>query len=218
MVLYDDIYIGTDPILSEKKNFKSIISSLAEAKKNGQSFYLLSSSIVFDRSVKKRYTESSIPNSKSFSAKLLIEAEKQVLQYQNGFVYRIQDLMSRFFPLFEAMRDFKGVPVIPRERLFFLSDDFYAYLLNDALIGKSLFQDDKIIHLSVPNSLEFEFIWFVIRKEDPFDCDENSSFDISKNDGYIESEKLSSNPLYKDFLEVNRKYVVSTLRRFCKEQ
>ena len=217
MVFYEKIYTGDDPVVAEKENFKDIIESFSEAKKNGQSFFLMSSSIVFDRSIRKKYTESTTPNSKKLAAKFLIEAEKQVLQYENGFVFRVQDLIGKLYPLFEKMRNYNGTPIFSKNRFFLLSSEFYTYLLNEALIGKSVFDNQKLIHFAVPSPVDIELLWFSIRGTAPFVCDDNGTFGLDKNEGFLESEILSSHPLYKDFLSENNKNVMRWLYNFCRK-
>lgn len=217
MVFYEKVYEGDDPVIAEKENFRDIVEGLSKAKENGQSFFLISSSIVFDRAIQERYTESSVPNSNSISAKFLVEAEKQVMQYQNGFVYRVQDLMSRLYLLFEKMRNYNGTPTIPRSILRPLSSELYAYLLNDALIGKTLFEDKKLIHFAVPSPIDLELIWFSLRGGAPFECNDESTFEIDKYKGFLESEFILSHPLYKDFLTENNKNVMRWLYNFRRD-
>lgn len=215
MIVYDDIYVGDDISIAEKKNFILISEKLAQAKKNNQSFYLVSSSIVFDRKISKIYTEKSEPNSKSKTARFLIESEKNVMKYEKGYVFRVQDLITDFIPIFEKMISYEGEPIFSNEKLYFISKGFCTFLINKGLLDN--FGNERLVHFAVPTFFEPASIWFLIRKEDGFSVDtKKSNFIIGDYDGHISSIILKKDVFYKEYIIENEKQVIKTISNFQK--
>lgn len=215
MIIYENIYTGDDVSVAEQRNFVLIVEKLSQAKKNNQSFYLISSSIVFDRKIPKIYTEDSVPNSKFKVAKFLIEAEKKVLDYPKGNVFRVQDLITNFIPLFEKIVSYEGEPVFSNEKLHFLSKVYCDFLINKGLLDS--FGDEKLVHFSVPTIFEPSLIWFLIRNGDYFSVDfKKPNFVIGDYQGSLFSKVLEKDVFYKEYVLENEKQIMKEISGFRK--
>jgi hypothetical protein len=208
MIICNDIFEGDDKQLAEK-SFLGIISSLEKAKNSSRSFFLVSSSFVFDRTINKEYTEGSKPNGKTPSSLFLIEAEKRVLDYSKGYVYRKQDLFSEIQPLIDKMMAFKEEPVFCEESLRILSNEVYNDVLNYAITQS--FGEQKILHIAVPTKFPVHTIWFHV-KGLPFRISStNPNFVFKGNIGFISSKILKEFGFYNKFILRNHKEVLSSL-------
>jgi dTDP-4-dehydrorhamnose reductase len=214
MIYYNNIYFGNDKKICEKNNLLSIIEALRAAKEQNDYFVLTSSSEVFDRSLDKEYLESHTPNSKMMAAKFLIEAEKYVLQYNYGFVMRVQDRFSSLTPLFDKMVNCQKPPVVKNDHLWIIMDENVTMLTQAVLFNG----DDRLVHICSNKSLSSAMIWYLLREDNCIIDDEVKDPVITANKGRIGSHILGKLSFYKDFMKINEKMVVNMLSSYRSEK
>ena len=213
MIVYENIYLGFDALIAEQQNLLQVVAELEKAKRDEESFILMSSPFVFDLEKPKHYSESDVPNSNSPVMKLLSEAEKLVLAYDRGYVFRSQSKMSFYSDLFRRMADFVGVPVFHDAKLFLLADEAYDFLFEHYKINAG---DGRIVHLATSYPIDVQEVWFRIRGFDPVEVDslKSPTFDLVIPQGVIRSSVIQREPFYKDFTLENRNSVRRVLKSF----
>ncbi len=200
MSTYKDIYFGNDRSIAEKNNFKKIISSLREAEKEGEQFVLISSSKVFDRTLLRAYTEEDTPNSQDFCSKILIEAEKKVLEYKNGFVFRVQDSLNHLKDdLFDLI---KKNPTQHSENGFWLLMDNII----DPLIDFIAFHEQKIVHICSPYKFSVQEILYLSNNSS---CEINEQINTFGYKGRLVSDTLPNFPSCEGLMVKNKNAIES---------
>lgn len=212
MIVHGDIYEGEDKQLAEK-SFLGIMSSLEKAKSGSRSFFLVSSSIVFDRTINREYTEGSKPNGLTPSALFLIEAEKKVMEYPMGYVYRKQDLFGDVRSLIDSLLCFKGEPIFCNESLRLMSQEVYNDLLGYAVTQS--FGQHRLIHLAIPTKYPIHEMWFYLRGGKFSISETNPNFTFRKNFGFMSSDVLKTFGFYKKLLVRNNKEVIDSLKKIA---
>lgn len=209
MTLYDEFYNGDDVKLAEESYLKAV-SALEETKLSQRSFFFVSSDSVFDRTIKKEYSEGSAPNSRKPSSLFLIETEKKVIEYSKGYVYRKQDLMKDITPLIDSLISLNEDPVFCQETVRPISNKLYSDLIEYAMINN--FGYHKIIHLAVPTEMPIYEIWFCLKGAEFKISENNPSFVFKNYIGGISSSILKTFDFYGKMLIRNKKEVLSYLR------
>ena len=213
MIVYEDIYLGLDTSIAEQKNLLKIASELEMAKREMKSFVLLSSPFVFNLEKPRRYFESDVPNSNCPVMKLLAEAEKLVLSYERGYVFRCQSKMSLYSYLFRRMADYAGIPVFQDAKLFLLADEAYDFLLSHYKLNAG---ERRVVHLATSYPVDIQEVWFRIRGFDPIEVNnlKPSTFDLFIPPGVICSSVIQGELFYKDFTIENRNSIMRVLKSF----
>jgi hypothetical protein len=210
MVLYDNIYVGSDESIASRRNFLDILSSLRDSRNAGEKFILLSSSSVFDLSLGNSYCESDYPNGPDKVMSFLAEAERRVLDYPEGYVFRVHGRMFEYDSTAVAMRDFEGVPCLRSESICPLSNEAYEFLVWHYSENAG---SRKLIHLSSPSPVESFELWFLLRGLDEYRVDEgNPNVSFGNNPGTLFPSTLSKETFYKGFLIENMKCVRNSFK------
>jgi hypothetical protein len=204
MKYYDKIYLGNDLKIAEKQNFLDIVKELLEAKKNNDFFVLVSSSIVFDRSLDRVYCETNEPNANTVSARFLAQVEKMVVGYEYGYVVRTQDLFSSLAPVFNQMLKFTD-PVFPNESFYPLSDEVAKNLTDFTVFDGS----SKITHICSNAAFDLHLLWFMLSQQNSLISDDKCSLHAYK--GRLTSTFLSDKPFYKDIMRRNKNTVTKSI-------
>jgi len=212
MKIYKNIYIGTNVAIAEKRNFLEVIQQLTLVKIQGDSFVLISSSHVFDMSKTKKYSEASDVSPVSKTMRFLVEAEKKVLQYERGYVFRIHGLITDYNDLFVNMSRFEGIPKICHESEWLLSKEAYDYLL---LYYQKNAGVRKIIHFVSGSCYEMSDVWVRIRNLAYYEIvNGNPDFVFNGCSGRLVSEVLACEYFHEDFVRENKNSVNRYLRSF----
>lgn len=147
MFVYREIYSGEDPKLCQEMNLNNPSSSLNKAREEDVPFVFLSRFSVFDMNRNLEYHELSKRNGESTSGKMISIMEDYVLDYEKGFVIRVdcflddmieevRDMMEKENRVQERRRYPVAAPVLNR----------VIELLDDRDWGNI----KKIVHIPIP--------------------------------------------------------------------
>ena len=210
MVVYDDLYVGSDLTMASRINYLSVLSSLNMAKKESEKFVLMSRSSVFDLSIDRGYSEKDVPNSHDKCMTFLSEAEKAVLEYENGYVFRSHHIISHYYEAIKRMVHFEGVPSLKSESIYPLSDEAYHFLV--AYYDTNA-KERHVIHISSPSAIESFELWFLTRGMLEYTIDEeNPRISLGSTPGRITPSVLLSEKFSVRFLAENMKCIRHTLK------
>lgn len=214
-MIYDKENGECNSVLAEKKYLETI-SELEKAKISSEPFFFISSSRVFNRKIDRKYHEGSVPNGTDPSSLFLIQTEKKILEYENGYVFRKQDVFSEIKPFICKIIAFESQPIFCNESLRLLSDSLYKDLLKYAI--QNTFGNHKIFHIAMPTEYELHEVWFRIT-EKPFTIDnKKANFCFEKNVGFIYSEILSKLNFYHKIISRNKEDIIKALANISQER
>lgn len=175
----------------QRHNMILPLQALREAKDKGEPFVLISSDIVFDRSVNRVYYETSSPNTACQAGKMLAETEKHVLGYDQGKVFRAQDLMSRVLPFFDV---YMGHPSrycsVADETVHLLSDMTLELVIR---VFAERFDVPNLIHCAGGWPFDLSLICYSLVPDSTFDMNGTpETFVYRGSRGYLRSKFFSS--------------------------
>jgi len=189
-MIYNEIYYGNDIELSKNINYLKIIKELNFCKENKEEFILISSDIVFDRSLNKVYSEDSETNCINIDGKFLCQSEKLVLNYEKGYVIRVQDNFDLYRDLIKKMICHNCIPIFNGSKFYFMSNRLINFYIHT--ICKNLYY--KIYHLSSNLFFEDSFLWFIL-KNSIFEKDKSFSTFSYNQYGCLSSRITNNNSI-----------------------
>jgi hypothetical protein len=205
MIVYEDIYFGDDDKVIEQRNLLDIVESLNEAKSKEEPFILISSSRVFDRSLPLVYKEDSAPNATDSCGKFLIEAEKSVLSYDLGYVYRFQDVFKDNSSDLERLSNEVFPSFASEEALCLLYLNFsYKTVLELMRLPH------KLVHACSPYPFDMSSIWTIVGNGSSCSLDE-PPFSLRGYVGHLDSDNLKDSEFYEGFVKYNKKKIMEML-------
>ena len=213
MITYDQIYVGENEREAEKLNLLNPSLGLEKAKQESDSFILLSSPLLFDRSVGNVYTESSAPTCSLPWAIFLQKMEEKVLAYEHGYVFRVQDPFEDLCQSLYKMAALGGEITIPSGAISPLSYDAFCYLKRFCLTDGI-----HLVHFATGITFDWASICYALRPELPFLVDdENVTVPVPSFLGFLQSDVLKKMYFYEGMVRENKNIIIEEIRSIAAE-
>jgi hypothetical protein len=208
MITVDRLYFGDDYEKIERINFLQVVKYIKLAKDLSDPLLFVSSSKVFDRSVDQLYDEDTKPNPTDICGKFISESEKRVLDYEHGYVYRIQDSISDHIEDFKALAREQDPSFSSKESMCPIDFDLS---IPNADANSWLIGQHKITHICSPYQFDMTAMWAVLGDGGTCRLDEEP-FSFRGHVGHLFSKYYSNDrDKYEDFAEWNKKKAIKKL-------
>jgi len=205
-ICYDQVYVGENEQEAEQLNLLRPSKSLEVAKRNGKDFVLISSPLLFDRTIEMVYTESSIPTCHLPWATFLRKMEEKVLEYDKGYVFRLQDPVNDLRPYFRLIASFGDHLVVPCGAVSPLSVQAFSFLkkrcLNDRI---------RFAHFALKAIFQWVELAFALRNEKPFLSDTKGNIELPVYRGFLQSDVLIKWDLYGGMERENKNIIIDEI-------